>query len=245
MGDGWWVMDDGCIIMIMIMISRRWGVMRGRGWQRHGKIVSEAPDNDRSTPTSSKPLTFASSHHTCCASSLLPCGFDLSGSWHYPLFSDSSSFKPTLQAYLFCLASIAFFIFLFFIVLFFFPLVLLLILIKFCTTNRVLQFTHGKRAHMHGHRFVFVYLYSLVSRGLLPLINRLVHCGGVGFGMDCAGMAEVAKVLYIMVHEDGEKGKETFRYTRPVLQSTLQLMGCKARHAFKVIFFFFLFFIYF
>ena len=25
-----------------------------------------------------------------------------------------------------------------------------------------------------------------------------------------------------------------FRYTRPVLQSTLHLMGCKPRHAFKV-----------
>lgn len=50
-------------------------------------------------------------------------------------------------------------------------------------------------------------------------------------------MAEVAKVLYIVVEDEEdkrEKGKESFRYTRPVLQSTLQLMGCKARHAFKV-----------
>ncbi|KAJ7947851.1 P-loop NTPase domain-containing protein LPA1-like 1 [Quillaja saponaria] len=50
-------------------------------------------------------------------------------------------------------------------------------------------------------------------------------------------MTEVAKVLYIAVvdeGEKGEKGKESFRYTRPVLQSTLQLMGCKARHAFKI-----------
>lgn len=50
-------------------------------------------------------------------------------------------------------------------------------------------------------------------------------------------MAEVGKVLYIVVvdeDEQREKGKESFRYTRPVLQSTLQLMGCKARHAFKV-----------
>lgn len=50
-------------------------------------------------------------------------------------------------------------------------------------------------------------------------------------------MAEVAKVLYIVVVDEEDKkenGKQSFRYTRPVLQSTLQLMGCKARHAFKV-----------
>lgn len=46
----------------------------------------------------------------------------------------------------------------------------------------------------------------------------------------------MSKVLYIVVVDEEdkrEKGKESFRYTRPVLQSTLQLMGCKARHAFK------------
>lgn len=50
------------------------------------------------------------------------------------------------------------------------------------------------------------------------------------------------KVLYIVVmdgdnnkNEKGKMGKESFRYTRSVLQSTLQLMGCKARHAFKVV----------
>ncbi|GAU36977.1 hypothetical protein TSUD_57550 [Trifolium subterraneum] len=47
------------------------------------------------------------------------------------------------------------------------------------------------------------------------------------------------KILYIVVIDDAEKkttdkGKESFRYTRSVLQSTLQLMGCKARHAFKI-----------
>ncbi|KAL6958788.1 hypothetical protein U1Q18_041545 [Sarracenia purpurea var. burkii] len=50
-------------------------------------------------------------------------------------------------------------------------------------------------------------------------------------------MAEVTKLLYLVVvdnEETREKGKESFRYTRPVLQSTLQLMGCKARHAFKI-----------
>ncbi|TKY48558.1 P-loop NTPase domain-containing protein LPA1-like 1 [Spatholobus suberectus] len=51
------------------------------------------------------------------------------------------------------------------------------------------------------------------------------------------GMAEVGKMLYMVVVDEVEKkdkGKESFRYTRPVLQSTLQLMGCKARHAFKI-----------
>ncbi|KAF8403098.1 hypothetical protein HHK36_011192 [Tetracentron sinense] len=51
-------------------------------------------------------------------------------------------------------------------------------------------------------------------------------------------MAEVPKLLYIVVVDEGEKkvgkGNESFRYTRSVLQSTLQLMGCKARHAFKI-----------
>ncbi|XP_078427583.1 P-loop NTPase domain-containing protein LPA1 homolog 2-like isoform X2 [Wolffia australiana] len=74
-------------------------------------------------------------------------------------------------------------------------------------------------------------------------------------------MGEAApKLLYIAVvdEEDGSGGKgkgfpaesplpsspacpassfchsSSFRYTRPVLQSTLQLMGCKARHAFKI-----------
>uniref|UniRef100_A0ACD5ZA40 Uncharacterized protein n=1 Tax=Avena sativa TaxID=4498 RepID=A0ACD5ZA40_AVESA len=40
------------------------------------------------------------------------------------------------------------------------------------------------------------------------------------------------KLLYIAVADGG--GRRAFRYTRPVLQSTLQLMGCKARHAFKI-----------
>ncbi|CAA7046455.1 unnamed protein product [Microthlaspi erraticum] len=58
-------------------------------------------------------------------------------------------------------------------------------------------------------------------------------------------MAETTKVMYIVVvddvdaaatvEEDGTGNwKDSFRYTRPVLQSTLQLMGCKARHAFKI-----------
>lgn len=54
-------------------------------------------------------------------------------------------------------------------------------------------------------------------------------------------MVEVTKLMYIVVVDDEDKKEErkvSFRYTRPVLQSTLQLMGCKARHAFKVCFFF-------
>lgn len=63
-------------------------------------------------------------------------------------------------------------------------------------------------------------------------------------------MAETTKVMYIVVVDDDDdfdtttaiveedgtgNWKDSFRYTRPVLQSTLQLMGCKARHAFKVL----------
>ncbi|GKV08344.1 hypothetical protein SLEP1_g19986 [Rubroshorea leprosula] len=50
-------------------------------------------------------------------------------------------------------------------------------------------------------------------------------------------MADSAKVSYIVVVDGGkdeERETSSFRYTRPVLQSTLQLMGCKARHAFKI-----------
>nr|XP_029124504.1 P-loop NTPase domain-containing protein LPA1 isoform X2 [Elaeis guineensis] len=52
-------------------------------------------------------------------------------------------------------------------------------------------------------------------------------------------MGELPKLLYIVVVDEGtrrgdERESLSFRYTRPVLQSTLQLMGCKARHAFKI-----------
>lgn len=49
------------------------------------------------------------------------------------------------------------------------------------------------------------------------------------------------KLLYLVVLEDdaadAPDGKETpsFRYSRSVLQSTLQLIGCKPRHSFKVV----------
>ena len=52
----------------------------------------------------------------------------------------------------------------------------------------------------------------------------------------------MAKVMYLkVVDDDAEVKKKTedgkrssYRYTRSILQSTLQLMGCKSRHAFKV-----------
>ncbi|PIA37273.1 hypothetical protein AQUCO_03000103v1 [Aquilegia coerulea] len=53
-------------------------------------------------------------------------------------------------------------------------------------------------------------------------------------------MSEVPKLLYIIVIDNEEekkkdgKNNDSFRYTRSMLQSTLQLMGCKARHAFKI-----------
>ncbi|KAG8387634.1 hypothetical protein BUALT_Bualt02G0041700 [Buddleja alternifolia] len=52
---------------------------------------------------------------------------------------------------------------------------------------------------------------------------------------------EASKLLYVVVVEDDGAAAETaeectppFRYSRSVLQSTLQLMGCKPRHAFKI-----------
>jgi hypothetical protein len=45
-------------------------------------------------------------------------------------------------------------------------------------------------------------------------------------------MAGQAKLLYIVVVDDNGS---SFRYTRSLLHSTLQLMGCKPRHAFEVL----------
>ncbi|KAI7997912.1 hypothetical protein LOK49_LG10G01667 [Camellia lanceoleosa] len=58
-------------------------------------------------------------------------------------------------------------------------------------------------------------------------------------------MDQVPRLVYIVVFDNGEnknkkkKSERTpttlyFRYTPPILQTTLQLMGCKARHAFKI-----------
>jgi hypothetical protein len=54
-------------------------------------------------------------------------------------------------------------------------------------------------------------------------------------------MADKRKLLYVLVEDDdahvglNDGEKPTYhRYTRPLLQSTLQLMGCKPRHALKI-----------
>uniref|UniRef100_A0A453GYY3 Uncharacterized protein n=1 Tax=Aegilops tauschii subsp. strangulata TaxID=200361 RepID=A0A453GYY3_AEGTS len=46
-------------------------------------------------------------------------------------------------------------------------------------------------------------------------------------------MAGHAKLLLYIVVVD-ESGASSFRYTRSLLHSTLQLMGCKPRHAFEI-----------
>ncbi|KAF9614984.1 hypothetical protein IFM89_021538 [Coptis chinensis] len=55
--------------------------------------------------------------------------------------------------------------------------------------------------------------------------------------MNTTKMTETLKVLYIIVIDvDNEENKnDSFRYTRSVLQSSLQLMGCKAHHTSKKI----------
>ncbi|KAG0593754.1 hypothetical protein M758_UG016100 [Ceratodon purpureus] len=51
---------------------------------------------------------------------------------------------------------------------------------------------------------------------------------------------ERSKILYVLVQDDPEPGAKEeeqgpcHRYTRPLLTSTLQLMGCKPRHAIKI-----------
>lgn len=87
---------------------------------------------------------------------------------------------------------------------------------------------------------------SVVFLNSFSKIVTFVFVSSLGFCIDFgqlivlvgSDMGEVTKLLYVVVVDDGEKrekGKESFRYTRPVLQSALQLMGCKARHAFKVV----------
>lgn len=75
--------------------------------------------------------------------------------------------------------------------------------------------------------------------GLIFFVTRF-------WSLAMATAAEAPKLLYIVVVDgsggDGDERKNeraSFRYTRSLLQSTLQLMGCKARHAFKVLPFFF------
>lgn len=51
---------------------------------------------------------------------------------------------------------------------------------------------------------------------------------------------EGTKLLYILVQDEPAPGAKdveqapSYRYTRPMLASTLQLMGCKPRHSIKV-----------
>ncbi|CAK9153560.1 unnamed protein product [Ilex paraguariensis] len=79
---------------------------------------------------------------------------------------------------------------------------------------------------------------AFVMANLEPLFAFCCYSlNHLDFTVSFKQMAEVTKLLYIVVVEEDEKreeGKESFRYTRPVLQSTLQLMGCKARHGFKI-----------
>ncbi|KAL2507506.1 P-loop NTPase domain-containing protein LPA1-like protein 2 [Forsythia ovata] len=73
--------------------------------------------------------------------------------------------------------------------------------------------------------------------GALELIHYILTLGKNKCKRRGMAVAEgVAKLLYIVVVEDDavENDSSSFRYTRSVLQSTLQLMGCKARHAFKI-----------
>lgn len=63
-----------------------------------------------------------------------------------------------------------------------------------------------------------------------------------GTKLQPAKSLEGTKLLYILVQDDVQPGANVVekaayhRYTRPLLQSTLQLMGCKQRHALKVCF---------
>lgn len=67
-----------------------------------------------------------------------------------------------------------------------------------------------------------------------------MHGDGIGAAMSVT--EGKTKLLYVVVVEDNvaasteEKETASFRYSRSVLQSTLQLMGCKPRHSFKVCF---------
>ncbi|KAI3889193.1 hypothetical protein MKX03_024647, partial [Papaver bracteatum] len=71
-------------------------------------------------------------------------------------------------------------------------------------------------------------------------VSKLDHHRRSGICKDVfSKMEEVPKLLYsekLTKKKNQKEGKTTdnlFRYTRVVLQSTLQLMGCKAGHASK------------
>ncbi|CAI9778427.1 unnamed protein product [Fraxinus pennsylvanica] len=74
----------------------------------------------------------------------------------------------------------------------------------------------------------------ITSRIITTLVRFSLEFRCLGGGMEA--VEGVAKSLYIVLVEDDATAEDSssFRYTRSVLQSTLQLMGCKARHAFKI-----------
>ncbi|KAK7262275.1 hypothetical protein RJT34_29841 [Clitoria ternatea] len=79
----------------------------------------------------------------------------------------------------------------------------------------------------------FVCFFSLRWKLVFPF-SVVVYAICMAVFVDLQGaMGEIGKTLYLVVVDDAEK-KESFRYSRSVLQSTLQLIGCKARHAFKI-----------
>lgn len=104
--------------------------------------------------------------------------------------------------------------------------------------------------HLHSNlNFIQLHSSRIAVFRYESVVNNLHCCFDFGYWMifvciACPGggmaVAEgVAKLLYIVVVEDdaAEEDSSSFRYTRSVLQTTLQLMGCKARHAFKVSYF--------
>ncbi|KAL3688913.1 hypothetical protein R1sor_015222 [Riccia sorocarpa] len=94
--------------------------------------------------------------------------------------------------------------------------------------------TWGRGCRISPHEFASLHLST--SRSTRDRLVRKAYL-----------MAERPKLLYIVLSDDdvatdGRQQKTDGsarklpppRYTRPVLQSTLQLMGCKPRHAFKI-----------
>lgn len=80
------------------------------------------------------------------------------------------------------------------------------------------------------------------NRSRFPLLFVFSACMVLDLGCRMSAPDGLAtKLLYLVVLEDdaadAPPGKETpsFRYSRSVLQSTLQLIGCKPRHSFKVV----------
>ncbi|XP_048573304.1 uncharacterized protein LOC125553580 [Triticum urartu] len=73
--------------------------------------------------------------------------------------------------------------------------------------------------------FLDVPLFSSLLSSARRLVVELVRAG------DNMAAAKQQPPLYIVVADDRQRS--TFPCTRPILQSALQLMGCKPRHTFK------------